>query len=109
MTANLTRRLENCYTGAAHDMMPETGCRDLVLPPSIQPPSPEEKLCGPAFTIRGRMDPSADAHRTLVEWTGLLSKAKPGTVVLCQPNDSTVAHTYKPFQPIGPSCLPIAS
>jgi 4-hydroxy-4-methyl-2-oxoglutarate aldolase len=92
MTARLTERLEKCYSGAVHDVMREMGLRDFVLPPSIRPLIPERKLCGPAFTVRGRVDTSADAHHTLVEWTGLLSKAKAGTVIVCRPNDSTVAH-----------------
>ena len=92
MASDLSERLEKCYTGAVHDVMRGMGFRDFVLPPSIRPLILERRLCGPAFTVRGRVEPSADAHRTLVEWTGLLSRAKPGTVVVCQPNDSVVAH-----------------
>jgi regulator of RNase E activity RraA len=44
------------------------------------------------FTIDGMVDPSADPHQTLLAWTGLLSKAPPGSIWVCQPNDRTVAH-----------------
>jgi regulator of RNase E activity RraA len=44
------------------------------------------------FTIAGRVDRDADAHTTLLEWTGLLSKAKPGHIWVSQPNDRVVAH-----------------
>ena len=43
-------------------------------------------------TVSGKVDPTADPHETLLGWTGLLSKARAGTVLICQPNDSTVAH-----------------
>jgi len=44
------------------------------------------------FTIAGAVDPTAHAHDTLLAWTGLLSKAKPGHVWVSQPNDRIVAH-----------------
>jgi len=43
-------------------------------------------------TVSGRVDPGADPHQTLLGWTGLLSKARADTVLICQPNDSVVAH-----------------
>jgi 4-hydroxy-4-methyl-2-oxoglutarate aldolase len=44
------------------------------------------------FTVRGCLDPTLDAHQTLLGWTAFLSKAPPGSVVVCQPNDSTLSH-----------------
>ncbi len=90
--AEITRRLSACYTGAVHDVMRAMGLRDFTLPPEIRPIIPEITLAGPIFTIEGKVDTGADAHQTLVEWTGLLSKAKRGHVWVCQPNDQTVAH-----------------
>jgi len=91
-TDPLTDRLERCYTGVLHDVMRAAGMRDFVLPPEIRPIMPERRLCGPAFTIEGRIDRTADPHETLLAWTGLLSKAHAGHVWVCQPNDRTVAH-----------------
>ena len=88
----LVERLERCYTGVVHDVMRAMGLRDFTLPSTIRPLFPEQRLAGVASTVRGRVDRSADAHETLLGWTGLLSKARPDTVLLCQPNDSTVAH-----------------
>ena len=85
-------RLERCYSGILHDVMRAQGLRDFTLPPSLRPLIPGQQLCGPAFTVSGRVSPGADAHQTLVQWTGLLSKAKSGHVLVIQPNDSTVAH-----------------
>lgn len=91
MADDLTSRLEACYTGAVHDVMRAMGLRATTLPPEIRPLFPERKLAGPVHTVSGHVDESADAHTTLLEWTGVLSKARPGTVMVCQPNHHTVA------------------
>ncbi len=92
MSDTITERLQRCYTGVVHDIMRGMGLVDFTLPPTLQPILPGQALAGPAFTIEGQVDTSLDAHATLLEWTGLLSKAKPGHIWVCQPNDSSVAH-----------------
>jgi len=92
MADAMTERLARCYTGVVHDVMRAMGLGDFTLPPELRPILPEQTLAGPAFTIEGMVDPAADAHQTLLEWTGLLSKAPPGSVWVSQPNDRTVAH-----------------
>jgi len=87
-----SERLAQCYTGVVHDVMRGMGLRDFTFPPELRPLFPERRLAGPAFTIDGRVDPRADAHETLLAWTGLLSKAKPGHIWVSQPNDRVVAH-----------------
>lgn len=88
----LTARLGECYTGVVHDVMRAMGLRDFTLPAELRPLFPERRMAGPAFTIDGRVDPRADPHETLLAWTGLLSKAKPGHIWVSQPNDRIVAH-----------------
>ena len=88
----LAERLARCYSAVVHDVLRALGLRDFVLPPELRPILPERTLAGPAFTIDGMVEPGADAHRTLLAWTGLLSQAKPGHVWVCQPNDRVVAH-----------------
>ena len=90
--SHLTERLAGCYTGVVHDVMRAMGLRDFTLPAELRPIMPEKALAGPAFTIEGRMAKDADAHETLLAWTGLLSKAKPGSIWVSQPNDRIVAH-----------------
>jgi regulator of RNase E activity RraA len=68
------------------------GFREYVLPSEIRPLNPVQKLCGSIFTVNGHVEAGADPHQTLLAWTGLLSHARPDTVIACQPNDSTVAH-----------------
>lgn len=92
MNATLTERLERCYTGVVHDILRGMGLRDFTLPPELRPLMPERALAGPAFTIRGKLAKGADAHETLLAWTGLLSKAPAGTIWTSQPNDRIVAH-----------------
>jgi 4-hydroxy-4-methyl-2-oxoglutarate aldolase len=92
MTDPITARLETCYSGVVHDVMRAMGLRDFTLPPEIRPIFPERTLAGPAFTIDGKVDPRSDPHETLLAWTGLLSKARPGHIWVSQPNDRVVAH-----------------
>jgi len=47
---------------------------------------------GPASPIRGKVEQGADAHQTLLAWTGLLSQASSGSIWTAQPNDRVVAH-----------------
>jgi 4-hydroxy-4-methyl-2-oxoglutarate aldolase len=87
----ITARLARCYTGVVHDVMRGMGLRNFVLPPEIRPLFPDRRLAGPVFTVSGHADEAADRHTTLLEWTGLLSKAKPGYIVVCQPHTHAVA------------------
>ncbi|MEM9442581.1 MAG: RraA family protein [Pseudomonadota bacterium] len=89
---DLVSRLETIYTGIAHDIMRSMGLSNFTLPPEIRPLFPEQTLAGVISTVNGKVDTSADAHTTLLAWTGLLSKAKSDTVLICQPNDSVIAH-----------------
>ncbi len=90
--AALSDRLAACYTGVVHDVMRAAGARDFVLPPELRPILPERALAGPAFTIEGEVAEGADAHETLLAWTGLLSQAPAGSIWVSQPNDRVVAH-----------------
>lgn len=91
MTDPRIEALRRCYTGVVHDVMRAMGLRDFTLPPRIAPLQPEITLAGPAFTVEGRIDETADAHATLLAWTGLLTKARPGHVWTAQPHNHLVA------------------
>ncbi len=88
---DLRAQLGGCYSGVAHDVMRAMGMRNFTLPTTITPLMPEKTLCGPAFTIEGRPDDTADAHETLLAWTGLLSQAPEGHIWTCQPNTHDLA------------------
>lgn len=89
--ARYTAELGQCYSGVVHDIMRAMGLRNFTLPSEITPLLPEKTLCGPAFTIEGRIDDTADAHQTLLDWTGLLSKAPSGHIWVCQPHTHELA------------------
>ncbi|MCA8976558.1 MAG: RraA family protein [Planctomycetes bacterium] len=89
---SLSDRLERCYSGAVYDVLRERRRPQQVLPSTIRPLAIDTRLAGPVYTVAGRYDDSLDAHETLLRWTELLALAPPGSVVVCQPNDSTLAH-----------------
>lgn len=89
---SLSERLENCYSGAVYDVLRALGYPNQTLPNNIRPIDIDTKLAGPIYTVSGRYDETLDPHETLLQWTGLLSKAPEGSVVICQPNDDTLSH-----------------
>jgi 4-hydroxy-4-methyl-2-oxoglutarate aldolase len=88
---DLTERLGRCYTGAIHDVLRDMGHDRFVLPSSIRAIEPGLKLAGEVWTLSGGIDRTRTAHDTLFAWTGFLSKAPSGTVVICQPNTDEIA------------------
>lgn len=88
--AALTVKLGSCYSAVVHDVLRARGLRNFTLPLAITPLMPEKTLCGPAFTIEGRPDDTADGHETLLAWTGLLSKAPSGHIWVSQPHTHEV-------------------
>jgi regulator of RNase E activity RraA len=91
-TDDLADRLQKCYSGAVYDVLRTLGLPDQLLPTTIRPLDPGKILAGKAFTVSGHLDPTLDPHATLLAWTGLLSRAPRNSVIVCQPNDSTLAH-----------------
>ncbi|MCX8276974.1 MAG: RraA family protein [Dehalococcoidia bacterium] len=92
MSKNIIDRLSDCYTGAVYDVMREMGYPNCTLPHDIRPLDENLTLAGPIWTCSGRIDETISNDESLMSWTGLLSKAPGGSVLVCQPNDSTIAH-----------------
>jgi regulator of RNase E activity RraA len=88
---DLTKRLEKLYTGAVHDVLRAMGHPRCTLPHQIKALDPTRKVAGEVYTISGHIDQTQNAHDTLVQWTGLLSKAPSGKVLVCQPHTDMVA------------------
>ena len=88
----LSDRLEKCYTGAVYDVLRGLGYPKQALSTEIRPLEITHKLAGTIYTISGRYDDTITPHDTLLNWTGMLSKAPKDSVVMCQPNDSSLAH-----------------
>ena len=88
----LADRLGRCYASAVHDVLRGMGHDNCLLPPEIRPVLPGHGvLAGMVWTVSGHIDRTRSAHETLLAWTGLLSRAPGGTVVICQPNNHEVA------------------
>jgi 4-hydroxy-4-methyl-2-oxoglutarate aldolase len=91
MTDMLSQRLGRCYSSAVHDVLRTMGHERCVLPPAIRALAPGMRLAGPVWTVSGHIDRTKTAHETLLAWTGLLSKAPAGHVVVCQPHTHEIA------------------
>lgn len=89
--ADLAQRLEACHAAAVHDVLRAMGHANCVLPPSLRPLDPTRRLAGEIHTVSGHVDSTRDPHDTLLAWTGLLSKAPAGKVLVCQPNTHAIA------------------
>ena len=89
---SLAERLQGCYSGAVYDVLRAKGFPAQTLPQYIRPLNPKLRLAGPVFTIEGKRDDSLDAHESLLRWCKLLPRAPANTVLLCQPNDHSLAY-----------------
>jgi 4-hydroxy-4-methyl-2-oxoglutarate aldolase len=83
--------LENTYSGAVFDVLREMGMPNQALPPQIVSLDPSKKLAGPLFTVSGRMMDISD-NESLLRWCDLLSQAPEEHIVICQPNDASLAY-----------------
>lgn len=84
--------LVSAYSGAVYDAMRELGLDDGILPNDIQPVDPNIPLVGKVWTCSGGIVEGISQDDSLLSWTGMLSAAPSGSVVVCQPNDFTIAH-----------------
>jgi regulator of RNase E activity RraA len=62
-----------------------------VLPPEIKAIAPGTRLAGPVWTVSGHIDRTRTRDETLLAWCTMLSKAPPGHVIVCQPNNHEIA------------------
>jgi len=92
MTDQLSDRLTKTYSGILYDVCRSMGYPDCLLPNEIRPLLLDKKIAGRIFTISGRLVEDMSEHDSLVKWCEMLSKAPTDHVMVCQPNDSTVAH-----------------
>ena len=88
---NKIEKFKKCFTSAVHDVLRNLGYKNFAFPSNIKPINNEHVICGPVFTIEGKMDESCDANQTLLSWTELLSKAKENHIWLSQPHNYIVA------------------
>lgn len=90
--ARIADRLARCYSGAVFDALREAGHTACTLPHEIKCVDPRLRVAGPVFTVSGHLEPGLDPHETLLRWTEFLSAVPANSVVVCQPNDHSIAH-----------------
>lgn len=86
-----SRRLTGLYTGAVADILDELGLREQCLPADIRPLSPEMKVAGPVYTVRGRARHWDDGVDPRYKQMDMLDSIIPGSVVVIDPGDDTKA------------------
>ena len=89
---NLVERLRKCYTGAVYDVLRERGIKNTILPHTIKSIDSKMTLAGEIWTCSGEIDETLDKDTSMLSWTDMLSNAPSDSVVICQPNDGTIAH-----------------
>ena len=92
MQNSLSDRLAQCYSGAVYDVLRERGITDTILPHAIKGVDPKKKLAGQIWTCSGVIDTTLTKDESMLSWTGMLSEAPSDSVIICQPNDGTIAH-----------------
>jgi 4-hydroxy-4-methyl-2-oxoglutarate aldolase len=91
-TLSFSDRLQDCYTGAVFDVLRNMGYTNQVLPDNIRPIDLQHKIAGRVYTVEGQINKTLDKHTSLLKWCEMLSSAPSDFVMICQPNDHSVAH-----------------
>ena len=89
---DILEKLNKCYTGILYDVMTDLGLKNFTLPKEIRPISQNSKICGKIFTLKGEVTANITKDDSILSWLDFLSQAKEGYVIVCQPNDRTLAH-----------------
>lgn len=92
MTENRDEANSKLYTGVVHDVLRARGLGGQALPSALRPVVTGRVLVGEVYTVEGAPDPDIGADESLLAWTGFLSDVPSGRIVVCQPNDSALAH-----------------
>jgi len=88
----LAYRLQLCYTGAVYDVMRNIGYGNNILQNNIRPMVIQQEIAGKIFTIEGEINATIDKHTSLLKWYEMLSEVPSDSVLICLPNDHTLAH-----------------
>ena len=74
-----------------HDALRTENLLNQTLPHEIKPLLYENKVAGKIWTLSGNLKPDADIDETLLSWTNFLSNAEKNSVIVCQPNNNSIA------------------
>ena len=74
-----------------HDALRTENYINQTLPHEIKPLKFEKVIAGKIWTISGSLKNNVTEKETLLSWTDFLSKAKPNSIIVCQPNNYEIA------------------
>ena len=74
-----------------HDALRTENYINQTLPHEIKPLKFEKVIAGKIWTISGSLKNNVTEKDTLLSWTNFLSKAKPNSIIVCQPNNYEIA------------------
>ena len=74
-----------------HDALRTAKLLDQTLPHEIKPLLYENKVVGRIWTLSGTLKNNLNEEKTLLSWTNFLSNAEKNTVIVCQPNNHSIA------------------
>ena len=89
---DVCRRFSLIYTGAISDVLDEMGCRNQVLPSSIQALTIDQRVAGVAMPVEGEPTESQDPEEVYVPILQMLGDLRNGDVIVSQPHDNISAH-----------------
>jgi len=88
---DLSKRLSLLHSSIVHDALRMEGLSSQTLPYQIRPISSGKTVSGKVWTLSGELQENISVHESLLSWTSFLSEAQPETVVVCQPNNQSIA------------------
>ena len=89
--ADLSKRLSLLHSSIVHDALRMKGLPNQTLPYQIRPISSGKTISGKVWTLSGELQENISVHDSLLSWTSFLSTVQPDTVVVCQPNNQSIA------------------
>ena len=87
----LINELLTLNSSIIHDALRSHGLMNQTLPPEIRPLKFNRILAGKVWTLSGELEEDVDVHETLLSWTKFLSNAPSNSIVVCQPNNLSIA------------------
>ena len=88
---DLSKRLSLLHSSIVHDALRIEGLSKQTLPYQIRPISSGKTISGKVWTLSGELQENISVHDSLLSWTSFLSAVQPDTVVVCQPNNQSIA------------------
>ena len=74
-----------------HDALRSEKLLNQTLPHEIKPLQYDHKIAGKIWTLLGSLKNDLDENETLLSWTNFLSNAEENSIIVCQPNNHSIA------------------